>query len=54
VACGFYEFANQYFLLPVRRKLQLDEARRWCEGYDVDGFARTLGEVFATIIIIPL
>jgi len=46
VGCNFLEFADQHVLLARRYKLQLDEAGSRREGYDVDRFARTFGEVF--------
>ena len=43
--CSFPEFADKHLLLALGCKLQLDEAGRGREGYDVDGLDRTLGEV---------
>jgi hypothetical protein len=46
VSGSFLDFADQHLMLARRCQLQLDEAGRGREGYDVDGFARTFGEVF--------
>ena len=45
VGCSFREFADQHLTLALRCQLQLDEAGRGREGYEVDGFAPSLGKV---------
>ena len=40
VGCSFREFADQHLMLALRCQLQLDEAGRGREGYEVDVWGR--------------